>query len=478
MKLNELLTECRDEYSDIDISGIAFDTNEIKKGCLFFCLNGSKTDGHLFVKKAQMLGASAICVEHIVDCDLPQVVVADTRKALSQASMRFYGIPSNKLKLIAITGTNGKTTTSYIVKSILEADGKKVGLIGTNEILYNDKSLCSSLTTPDPVEFNKILGEMVSSGVEYVVMEVSAHALELNKLYGIKFEVSAFTNLTQDHLDYFGDMQSYYTAKKRLFTAEYSKCSVLNMDDESGRKLASSCQIPIYSYGCNNPSDAFAINYRNSGKSAECVFNINDDIADITLHLSGKFNMYNSLCAGAVCHSLGIGIKSIATGIANVKSVAGRFNVIKTDKCDIIIDFAHTPDGLVNLLKSVSEIYKGRILTVFGCGGDRDKTKRAVMGQVVSEYSDYFVISSDNPRTENPLDIIADIKCGVDAKYCQNYVVEPDRVKAIGHCYLNAKNGDVIVIAGKGAEDYMDIGGQKLPYSDHNAVNDIVREYK
>lgn len=462
MRLNEVLP-CGYET---EITSIAFDSRAVKPGALFFCLTGTE-DGHDYAFRAVLSGAAAVVCARPLGVGVPEVVVADTRVALSRACAAFYRHPERKLKLLAVTGTNGKTTTTYVLKSILEAAGHRVGIIGTTAVAFGDRQLPATLTTPDPTELYRIFSEMADAEIEYVIMEASAHALALRKLDGLVFEVGAFTNLSRDHLDYFVTMEAYAAAKKSLFAPAVCKTAVLNVDDAFGRELALERQADVLTYGCTYPADAFAIDLKMSIGGLSYVLNLADDIIEVKFNLPGRFNMYNTLCAAAMARALHVPLKEIARGIRNVTRVDGRFNVICTDKCGVIIDFAHTDDGLKNALLTVREFAPKRIITVFGCGGNRDKTKRPIMGKIVAEYSDFAIITSDNPRFEEPIDIIADIRAGIETN---NYEVEPDRKRAIVRAMTIAEKDDIVLIAGKGAEKYQDVKGVKHPYNDEEFV--------
>jgi len=471
MKLSNLL-DC--EY-DIEITSLSFDSKTCVQGSLYFCLVGTNYDGHDFCEQAIQNGAVAIICQKTVHIsqNIPVVVVDDTRHYLAVCSSRFYGEPSKKLKLIGITGTNGKTTTSYIIHNILLQNGRKAGLIGTNGVFYDNVSIPPQLTTPDPIDLNRILRDMVDCNIEYVVMEVSAHAISLNKIDGLHFEVVAFTNLSEDHLDYFEDMDAYGIAKAKLFQPYYSKNAVFNIDDKFGQSLYKACTLNKISYGCENPADVFAINLAMSVEGIEYVLNLNDQIEDIKFCMSGRFNMYNTLCAAAVCNMLNIPIKDIRNGIKKLTKVDGRFNIINTTKYGIIIDFAHTEEGLINILCAINEFKKGKLITVFGCGGNRDRDKRAPMGRAATNFSDYVVITSDNPRYESPTDIIEDISSGIIK---DNYKIIVDRKEAIKFALGIAQQNDIVLIAGKGAEKYQEIKGEKYEYNDETFVKSIIEE--
>ena len=472
MRLKALDLEALREYEDCEISSLAFRLDDVKDGSLFFCLDGVNVDGHTLAEEAALRGAKAFVCEKDLPGALLQIRVKNSRRQLALTSAAFYGHPARSLKIIAVTGTNGKTTSSYIIKGILESAGFKVGLIGTNCIMTGDVKSAATLTTPDPTDLHRIFAEMLAQGMEYVVIEASAHALWLNKLDGIVFEVAAFTNLTQDHLDFFGTMEKYAQAKRRLFTGGMAKKCVLNVDDPFGRELAVDCENAV-TYGSENPSDIFAIDLKMSTGGLDYYLNSFDDIAEVKFNLPGRFNMYNTLCAAAVAAALERPVKHGVSGIRRVTKIDGRFNMIGMSKCNVIIDFAHTPDGLESILKSIREFSEGRIITVFGCGGDRDKTKRPIMGSVVSTHSDITVVTSDNPRSEDPTQIMSEIVAGIKSG---DYVCIEDRRKAIRYAIDTARRGDIVLIAGKGAETYQEIGGVKYDYNDERFVMELIEE--
>ncbi|MDR2201947.1 MAG: UDP-N-acetylmuramoyl-L-alanyl-D-glutamate--2,6-diaminopimelate ligase [Clostridiales bacterium] len=477
MKLSLLLDFSAPELSGVEITSLAHSTADAAPGALFFCLEGHSADGHIYAGEAVKRGAAAIVASRPVDVPVPVILVENTRSALARAAHKFFGEPSKRLKTVAVTGTNGKTTTTYIIKSILDAAGKRTGIIGTNAIMFGSERIEANLTTPDPIELHSVLKRMADAGIEYVVAEASAHALALDKLDGIVFDVAAFTNLSRDHLDFFGGMDEYFAAKKKLFTPARARYAVINADDPKAPELWTG-GVPYTTYGCLNPADVFSINLKMSVGGLRYVLNMNDDIADVKFNMPGKFNMYNTLCAAAVAGALGIKLKYIVKGIRSLIKVDGRFNIINTSKCSIIIDFAHTDDGLRNILTTVREFAPRRIITVFGCGGDRDKTKRPVMGAVVSRHSDLCILTSDNPRTEKPEAIIAEILEGIEPAKRGAVLCEADRKKAILSAIERAGEGDVVVIAGKGAERYQDVMGRKMPYNDEQYVLSLLKERK
>lgn len=473
MKLRDLGFEVDD---DVEITSLACDSSKVEPGCLFFCLIGTQSDGHTFAADAISRGAAAIVVERRLALDCLQIETDDARRELSLAAARFYGNPSKRLKVIGITGTNGKTTTTYIVKSIIEAAGKSCGLIGTNAVEYSGKKIEPTLTTPDPIDLQRIFADMASSGVEYVVMEVSAHALALKKVDGIMFEVAAFSNFSRDHLDFFGSLDEYANAKKSFFTPEHARTAVLNVDDRVGVEILNATRLKTITYGVDNPSDVFGIDLKMSAYGLSYVINIDDKVGDVKFNLTGRFNMYNTLCAAAIAHAIDLPLSAILAGIRGVKKIDGRFNIINTAKCSVIIDFAHTDDGIANILNAIREFAPAKIITVFGCGGNRDKTKRAVMGKVVSTLSDYCFVTSDNPRYEPPLDIILQIESGIKEIGKTNYTIVVDRKEAIRAALNQAERDDIVLIAGKGAERYNDVMGRRQPYNDEQYVMEIAGE--
>ena len=457
--------------TNLDILDITYNSKKVKKGSLFVCLCGENSDGHDFAKDAERNGAAAILCEKQVQVNIPQIIVSSTRKALSKVFSCFYDNPQNKLKIIGLTGTNGKTTTSFLIKSILEESGKKVGLIGTQGAFIGKQFFQTGLTTPDPQLLFKFLKQMVDFGVEYVVMEVSAHALALDKTEGIVFEVGVLTNLTQDHLDFFKTMENYKRAKFKLFEGNKIKSAVLNFDDEFGRKLAETITVPFLSYSLNNPSDVFAAKIGNKNGKNKFIVNILDNVFDVESNLIGEFNIYNSLAAASVAAMLGCSTKQIKNGLEKLFGVEGRLNRFNLSNGVVaFIDFAHTPDGIEQALNAIRELKFKQIITVFGCSGNRDKDKRHKMGQIAEKLSDYVVLTTDNPRFENPELILDDIEIGMEKTAHTRFV---SREQAIEFALTLAKKGDCVAILGKGAETYQDINGVNVPYSDFEVVKNF-----
>lgn len=476
MLLRELLKGINAEvYGDTDkeIKSIKINSAQVEEGDCFICLSGSKSDGHDFANEAVAKGAGAIICENGYLNPLTTVVrVKSTRRAYSLTAANYYNNPADALKIITVIGTNGKSTTAYLIKELLERNGKACGLIGTMYYEYKGKRIPSSLTTPDPCDLQKLFREMADAGVEYVVMELSAHAIYLEKLYGVKSEISVFTNLSQDHLDFFGNMSDYARCKKSYFCKGNTKLAVVNADDALGLEIMREEKVPVITYGLENPSDAFAINVTPCQDGESFVANVLDDILDIHTKLYGTFNVYNLLAALVVAKKTGLTNAQIMQTVGDIPSPEGRFNVVRKNGVTYVVDFAHTPDGIYNLLKEGRNMAKNRVITVFGCGGDRDVSKRPIMGKIASEMSDVVILTSDNPRTESREAIAQDVLSGVNPK--GQLYVELDRAKAIKLGMELADDGDVVFIAGKGSENYIDENNVKTPYSDMGEVMSLL----
>lgn len=476
MRLKQLLKDynVKNEFDDAEISGIAYDSRKVKPGDVFVCISGFETDGHKYAGKAVEKGAAAVIAEHTVDAGVPTAVVENTRHALSYAADVFYGHPSGKFRLVGVTGTNGKTTTTFLVKSILEKAGHKVGLIGTNKNMIGERELPSERTTPESLELTELFAEMAKEGADFVVMEVSSHSLSLSRVEFCEFDVGAFTNLTQDHLDFHKTMENYLAAKKKLF--DMCKTGVINADDEGGRKILADCSCVSVSYGIDSAADILAgnIDYGAHGVDFDC-----DALgAAMRIHINtpGRFSVYNALAAVGICTALGISAEDISEGLRSVPGVCGRAEVVPTGRdYTVMIDYAHTPDGIENILKSIRGFAKGRIVILFGCGGDRDRTKRPKMGRIAGELADFCVVTSDNPRTEDPGEIIKEIIPGVEETGCPYTVIE-NRKEAIRYALDNAETGDVILLAGKGHETYQILKSGKIHFDEREIVHEILGE--
>lgn len=457
----------------VDIKGLYHKDTEVKEGGLFFSLRGTRVDGSNYVLSAIKNGAVAIVTEQEIQnlSGVTQIVVKNAREIMSLVACRFYGNPANKLKIIGVTGTNGKTTITNMIASVLEFAGKKTAIIGTNGIYFCGMKYSTGLTTPDPIELQKYFSLMIKNKVEYVAMEVSAHAIDLHKIDGFIFEQVVFTNLTEDHLDYFKTMERYFEAKSKLFTRKYTKFAVINFDDTYGKKLASSIKLPYVTYAINEKAnyEATKIEVIDAGQK----FILNNGY-EINLSMAGKFNVSNALAAICVLLNLGVSISDIQNGLKKMKQVDGRFNTMLVAGVLVVVDYAHTPDGLKNILMACRDIAsKGKLISVFGCGGNRETQKRSIMGEISSKIADFTIITSDNPRFESREAIAKDIEKGM---INSNYIIELDRAKAIEKAISISKKGDVIVVAGKGAEPYIDENGVKMPYSDMAQIEKIRSE--
>lgn len=463
---------CTDEIRDIDITSIAYDSRKVKAGSVFVCIKGFETDGHKYAKMAVENGASVIVAEDKIDVDVPVVYVKNSRRTMAELACTFYSNPSEKFSLIGITGTNGKTTITYLIKSILETAGKQVGVIGTNQNIIGDKVLLTKSTTPttpNSLELQQLFTEMVHYGADYVVMEVSSHALDLDRVYGCNFDVGVFTNLTRDHLDFHKTMENYLNAKAKLFGL--SKKGVVNFDDDGGKQIVAKGECPdIIKTGLNDGCDLRAENIKITARGTQFDMVYEGRTYPASVRIPGKFSVYNAICAAAAALQSGIDIDTVIKGLAAATGVVGRVEVVPTDTdYTVIIDYAHSPDGLENIISCVKEFAEGRVITMFGCGGDRDNTKRPIMGEIAGKLSDFSIITSDNPRTENPDSIIDEIEAGMK-KTSGEYIRITDRRQAIAHALDMAKAGDVIILAGKGQETYQIIGKEKFDFDERIEV--------
>ena len=475
MKLSEILKgiEVLNSYNEAQVLDVAQDSRLVKEGTLFVCIKGNTFDGHDVA--AQMLenGAAAVVTQRDLGLE-KQIIVPDTRLAFSPICANFFGNPAEKLKLIGLTGTNGKTTTTFLIKQILENVGKKVGLIGTVQNMVGDDIYPAKYTTPDPYELQKLFSLMVEAGCEYCVMEVSSQALAQGRVNGLRFLVGAFTNLTQDHLDYHKTWENYFNAKRILF--ENCDIAVTNADDPNGLKIVSGLPCRKVTYAVNtNIADYCAKNVKFKSEGVEYEL-VADFIGRVSCPIPGRFSVYNSLCAGVVAISLGIDDEDVIGAIAKSNGVKGRIEVVPTNTdYTVIIDYAHSPDGLENIISSLREIAKGRVVTLFGCGGDRDRTKRPKMGRIAAELSDFCVVTSDNPRSENPSAIIDDILEGMKGVSTPYKVVE-NRKEAIKWAMDNAKKDDIILLAGKGHETYQILPTGTIHFDEREVIAEILGE--
>jgi UDP-N-acetylmuramoyl-L-alanyl-D-glutamate--2,6-diaminopimelate ligase len=439
----------------LDVADLAYDTRAVTPGALFFCVHGANVDGHELAPQAVAAGAAALVVERQVDAWVPQIVVADSRAAMAVAADVFFGQPTHELDVVGVTGTNGKTTTAHLVYSILAAAGRRPGLLGTIEARVAGERRPVVRTTPEAIDLQRVFREMLDAGDRSCAMEASSHASALHRLDRVRFAALVFTNLTPDHLDFHGTMERYYEAKRRLFVGDDAPPAAINLDDPWGRKLAA------------ERPDALTFGFADEAQ-------IRPDVLDgVELKLRGRFNVENALGAVAAARILGIADEAVRSGLEAVRGVPGRFeSVDEGQPFEVIVDYSHTPDSLENALRAARDLAAaGRVLCVFGCGGDRDRDKRPLMGRVASDLADVPILTTDNPRSEDPLAIIDEVLTGVS----REVEVEPDRRTAIARAVEAAHEGDVVLIAGRGAEPAQEVAGRKLPFDDRDVAREALR---
>jgi UDP-N-acetylmuramoyl-L-alanyl-D-glutamate--2,6-diaminopimelate ligase len=483
MTLRDVLTGCRvlrfTGDLETEILGIAHDSREVSSGFLFVAIRGAKVDGNHFAGQAIARGAAAIAsaAPPPGSSTLPWIQVEDDRSALATLAANFYGRPTEQLQVVGVTGTNGKTTTTYLLESILKAAGLPAAVFGTIGYRGPGFEYAAERTTPEASDLEVLFKRVVDAGWRHAVMEVSSHAIALKRVEGIHFDVAIFTNLSRDHLDFHGDMASYFLEKKKLFTGldgVLPRVFVLNSDDAHFEDLQRIDPSRVISYGIETASDVRPLSHHFGWQGTEAVFGTPLGDIEVRSALMGTPNLYNMGAAIGAAIGLGIKPEDIASGIENLPSVPGRFESISTDRpYRIIVDYAHTDDALEKVLKSAREITAGRVIVLFGCGGERDRSKRPLMGRAASRGADYVVVTSDNPRSEDPLAIISEIEAGMTTA---NYTVIPDRRAAIRHALEFAKPKDTVLVAGKGHEPYQVIGKQVLPFDDRLVIRELLDE--
>ncbi len=469
--------------TDKEITDICYDSRKVRPGCLFVAINGSNTDGSRYIPDALKAGAVAVLTEKPLESlSLPEgtgyIKTDNALVAMAQASCRFFDNPSKKLKLIGITGTSGKTTVSHIVYSVLQNSGIKSGLIGTINVVIDGAATQSAHTTPLSRELQEIFANMVARKVGACVMECSSHALDQGRVEGCDFDICAFLNIARDHLDYHKTAEAYKEAKLKLFTsyARRKTACVVNLDDPFSREIISRCRGEVITFSTSGNADVITRDAKVCADHVEFTLCIKGACVPVYFHMGGDFNVSNAVAAAAICYANGISLPDIKKGIELCKPVCGRFQAVRTDKpFSVIVDYAHTPDELEKLLISARKITKGRLLTLFGCGGNRDRGKRPIMGRIAVSNSDVSVISSDNPRYEEPMEIIREILPGIPEDMKDKTTIEPDRRKAIRQILLEARPDDVVVIAGKGHEGYQEIRGVRLDFNDLKIAEDILK---
>ena len=475
--------------TNFNIEALAHDSRLVVPGTLFVCLSGFHNDGHKHIMQAYTQGAVAVIVEKDVE-NIPQgltvITVAATRDAIKMIAPYFFDYPSRKLRLIGVTGTNGKTTTTYLLRSILQEAGFKVGIIGTIQNSIGQRVVPTKNTTPDVIDLQSLLAEMVASGMDYVVMEVSSHALALERVTGCEFDIGIFTNMTRDHLDFHVTFENYLAAKTKLFQSldavgnyKNGKVAIINTDDGAADFIISNTACRIITYGINTDADLKAEHAEIQATGT--TFDIVGSLDHITLQLkiTGLFNVYNVLSAVGAALAEGINGQIIKTALEKFQSVPGRFELVNIGQpFSVIVDYAHTPDGLENILKTAQQIAKRRIIVVFGCGGDRDKTKRPIMGKLAAEYGNIVIATSDNPRSEDPETILNEIEIGVKLGLSTGKIYEKisDRRQAIARALEMAESNDIVIIAGKGHENYQILKDKTISFDDKEVVKEIIKE--
>jgi UDP-N-acetylmuramoyl-L-alanyl-D-glutamate--2,6-diaminopimelate ligase len=475
---------------DVEIGGIQYDSRKVQRGDMFVAIRGTATDGHKFIDRSVASGAKVVVLEddqalpdsYFMHAGVVKIVVGNARKALATMSANYFDNPSRKLKLIGVTGTNGKTSTTHMIKSILEANGETVGLVGTIEYKIGNEAIPATHTTPESLELNQLLATMVQRGCSSAVMEVSSHSLAMSRVHGLRFAAAAFTNLTQDHLDFHETMDAYYRSKKILFdTLSSDAVAVTNADDSFGRTILADSKATAISYSLAGEAGVVATNVILSLTGTTFSVKYRNSTQMISSSLIGRFNIQNILAAYSTCIGLGIDPAIVVRGVANVKSVAGRFQQFSSpDGWIAVVDYAHTPDAMENCLRAIHEILpkekRSRIITVFGAGGNRDRTKRPQMGRVSATLSDITILTSDNPRFEEASEIVKDIQAGMPST--ARVFVELDRRKAIAMALGMAEQGDVVLLAGKGHENYQVLGDSKVHLDDREEVDMFIQNKK
>lgn len=476
MKLKNLLAGIEYEIvgdDQVEICGVAYDSRKVQEGYLFFCIQGYQSDGHQYAKNAYAAGAVCLVVTKKQDLPITQVIVKDDRAAMALISAAFYGHPAKRLRMVGVTGTSGKTSTTYLLKSIFEHEGSKVGLMGTIVNIVGDKILPAERTTPEAPDLQRMLAEMLNAGVDTVVMEVSSHSLYLKRVHGIKFQGAIYTNLTQDHLDFHGDFEHYRDAKAILF--QNAEHSAINADDPYGAYMEKVAAGNVKTYGIREKANIVAKNIELHPAGSRFIMANEGTQLPILLKTPGLFSVYNALAAITVSFMLGVDMISIKQGLEAVSGIPGRFETLDTRGGDysVILDYAHKPDSLQSTLKTARGFSRGRLVCIFGCGGNRDAGKRPIMGEMAEQLADYVIVTSDNPRFEEPMAIIEEILSGMKGK---NHIVIEDRRTAIRYALEHAQTGDVIILAGKGHEDYQEIRGEHHPFDEKVIVKEILDE--
>jgi UDP-N-acetylmuramoyl-L-alanyl-D-glutamate--2,6-diaminopimelate ligase len=473
MRLVDVMPEAPVVAHDLEITGLAYDTRTVLPGTLFFCVPGFTRDGHDFAQDAIDRGAAALVVQRPLNLAVPEVRVQSVRAAMAPAAAAFYGDPTNRLQTVGITGTNGKTTTAFLVRELLEADRRQTGLLGTVKSVIGGVEHDVVRTTPEAIDLQKTFRDMLDHGDTSAVMEVSSHALELHRADAIHFAAAIFTNLTQDHLDFHPTMEDYFAAKRKLFTDLHPRHSVINVDDPYGRRLADELSDAV-TFAIDAPTAAYRATDVETGLGgSRFTIETPEGPLTVTSPLRGRFNVYNVLGAFVVARALDVSAETAGRAIATAGQVPGRFETVDEGQpFAVLVDYAHTPDSLKNVLQAARPLTRNRLVVVFGAGGDRDRGKRPLMGEIASRLADRVIVTSDNPRSEDPDAIIAEILAGIDG----DVEHDADRRRAIEQAVAGAEPGDVVVIAGKGHEQGQEFElGRKIPFDDVTVAREALR---
>lgn len=483
MKLSDLTAACPDQILSIsaisgetEISGMHYDSRKMEPGYLFFAISGYQSDGNSFVEQALTGGATAVVSEsNRSRDDVAWIKVANCRRAMALMSAAFTGHPADKLDMIAVTGTAGKTTTTYLLRSIMEEAGRKTGLLGTINYWIREQKFSAPNTTPESLDLQNLLARMLRAGADTAIMEASSHGIELDRVAGINFSTAVFTNFSQDHLDFHKDMESYLKSKLKLFQNLWSGATaVINFDDPAAPRVMDVVATRALSFGVNKKADIMAEEIISTPQGSKFKLSFKGQSRMISLALAGRHNVYNALAAAAAAISRGISLDDVKGGIEKTASVAGRFEPVDMGQdFSVIVDYAHTPEELERLLSAARELNPQRIITVFGCGGDRDRSKRPLMGSAVARNSDIVIVTSDNPRTEEPERIIDDILPGLEGR---KFMIYPDRREAIYQAIRLAASGDMVMIAGKGHEDYQILGKERIHFDDREEAGQALKK--
>lgn len=482
--LAPLLLKQFDGEGDVEITSLVIDSRRVEPGSLFIALRGTQVDGHQFIEQAIANGASALLVEQPTEAEIPVIVVPDTRRAMAVLAAHFYQYPTERLRLIGVTGTNGKTTTTHLIRRLLQDAGQETGLIGTIAMEIGNRTYPVINTTPEVIDLQAAFHKMCEENCEYAVIEASSHALDMGRTRGCAFHIAVFTNLTQDHLDYHQSMDAYRQAKGLLFSQlgnhyasqiEQQSFAVLNRDDPAAEFYSRMTPAQVVTYGLSTEADVRATDVQITAAGTSFILETFKGSVEIALRLVGKFNVYNALAAAAVALIEGLSLTQIKESLQAVSGVPGRFESVQAGQpFSVIVDYAHTPDSLENTLRTIHEFARGRVWTIIGCGGDRDRSKRPLMARAAVEQSDYTVLTSDNPRTEDPEAILADMQAGLTNLPSDRFTTIVDRREAIQYAVENMKANDILLIAGKGHETYQEIQGKRYDFDDRLVAKEAI----